>query len=156
MLLSGYGRGYLSEVVSESRDSLVDVHTGRERLRRGDRDAEATPVGHTQDLGLKRSIFWPAKVIEAGLATWSGSNTTNDPLAKSLIVRGRSRLLEDVDAVEDLERIRLLFDELENKRDLVQLLGLAEEADGVLFTMELQAESLHHLFCVAEGLLRCL
>ncbi len=72
-----------------------------------------------------------AKVIEAGLATWSGSNTTNDPLAKSLIVRGRSRLLEDVHAVEDLERIRLLFDELENKRDLVQLLGLAEEADGV-------------------------
>ena len=31
-----------------------------------------------------------------------------------------------------------------------------EEADGVLFTMELQAESLHHLFCVAEGLLWCL
>src|SRR5690606_4126299 len=72
-----------------------------------------------------------AKVIEAGLATWSGSNASNDPLAKSLIVRGRSRLLEDVHAVEDLERIRLLFDELENKRDLVQLLGLAEEADGV-------------------------
>ena len=46
-------------------------------------------------------------------------------------MRGRSRLLEDVHAVEDLERIRLLFDELENKRDLVQLLGLAEEADGV-------------------------
>lgn len=72
-----------------------------------------------------------AKVIEAGLATWSGGTATNDPLAKSLIVRGRSRLLEDVHAVEDLERIRLLFDELENKRDLVQLLGLAEEADGV-------------------------
>src|SRR5690606_26399559 len=32
-----------------------------------------------------------AKVIEAGLATWSGSNSTaanNDPLGKSLIVRG--------------------------------------------------------------------
>ncbi|MEQ8266201.1 MAG: heat-inducible transcriptional repressor HrcA [Parvibaculum sp.] len=75
-----------------------------------------------------------AKVIEAGLATWSGSNSAaanNDPLGKSLIVRGRSRLLEDVHAVEDLERIRLLFDELENKRDLVQLLGLAEAADGV-------------------------
>src|SRR5690606_5942103 len=57
------------------------------------------------------------KVIEAGLATWSGSVSaaSNDPLAKSLIVRGRSRLLEDVHAVEDLERIRLLFDELENK-----------------------------------------
>lgn len=72
-----------------------------------------------------------AKVIEAGLATWSGSNSSSDPLAKSLIVRGRARLLEDVHAMEDLERIRLLFDDLENKRDLVQLLGLAEEADGV-------------------------
>ena len=72
-----------------------------------------------------------AKVIEAGLATWSGTGGSNDPLSKSLIVRGRSRLLEDVHAMEDLERIRLLFDDLENKRDLVQLLGLAEQADGV-------------------------
>jgi len=73
-----------------------------------------------------------AKVIEAGLATWSGTASgSNDPLGKSLIVRGRSRLLEDVHAMEDLERIRLLFDDLENKRDLVQLLGLAEQADGV-------------------------
>ncbi|MDZ4380839.1 MAG: heat-inducible transcriptional repressor HrcA [Parvibaculum sp.] len=71
-----------------------------------------------------------AKVIEAGLATWSGAGG-GDPLGKSLIVRGRSRLLEDVHAMEDLERIRLLFDDLENKRDLVQLLGLAEQADGV-------------------------
>ena len=62
-----------------------------------------------------------ARVIEAGLATWAGSSSGSDPLAKSLIVRGRSHLLEDVHAVEDLE----------NKRDLVQLLGLAEEADGV-------------------------
>ncbi|MEX2249741.1 MAG: heat-inducible transcriptional repressor HrcA, partial [Parvibaculum sp.] len=73
-----------------------------------------------------------AKVIGAGLATWSGTGGGgNDPLGKSLIVRGRSRLLEDVHAMEDLERIRLLFDDIENKRDLVQLLGLAEQADGV-------------------------
>ncbi|MBI1260202.1 MAG: heat-inducible transcriptional repressor HrcA [Rhizobiales bacterium] len=74
-----------------------------------------------------------AKVVEAGLATWSGAgkNSSDDPLGKSLIVRGRSRLLEDVHAMEDLERIRLLFDDLENKRDLVQLLGLAGQADGV-------------------------
>ncbi|MGB5094043.1 MAG: heat-inducible transcriptional repressor HrcA [Parvibaculum sp.] len=74
-----------------------------------------------------------AKVVEAGLATWSGADRaiSDDPLTKSLIVRGRSRLLEDVHAMEDLERIRLLFDDLENKRDLVQLLGLAGQADGV-------------------------
>ena len=50
---------------------------------------------------------------------------------KSLIVRGQANLLKDVTAVEDLERIRQLFDDLETKRDLVQLLGLAERADGV-------------------------
>ncbi len=72
------------------------------------------------------------KVIEAGLATWAGAQiSSDDPLAKSLIVHGRSRLLEDVHAMDDLERIRMLFDELENKRDLIQLLGLAATADGV-------------------------
>lgn len=74
-----------------------------------------------------------SRVISSGLATWSGARAamTDDPLSKSLIVRGRARLLEDVHAMEDLERVRLLFDDLENKRDLVQLLGLAEQADGV-------------------------
>ncbi|MDO8290738.1 MAG: heat-inducible transcriptional repressor HrcA [Parvibaculum sp.] len=74
-----------------------------------------------------------SRVISSGLATWSGAKPADrdDPLTKSLIVRGRSRLLNDVHAMEDLERVRLLFDDLENKRDLVQLLGLAENADGV-------------------------
>jgi len=75
-----------------------------------------------------------SRVISSGLATWSGSKSAgdrDDVLSKSLIVRGRSRLLEDVNAMEDLERVRLLFDDLENKRDLVQLLGLAENAEGV-------------------------
>ena len=33
--------------------------------------------------------------------------------------------------MEDLERIRLLFDDFEKKKDLIQLLGLAESGDGV-------------------------
>lgn len=67
------------------------------------------------------------KVVKAGLAEWSG--TMDD--RKSLIVRGQSHLLTDVNASEDLERIRRLFDDLETKRDLIQLLGDAERADGV-------------------------
>ncbi|MEZ5844542.1 MAG: heat-inducible transcriptional repressor HrcA [Hyphomicrobiaceae bacterium] len=67
------------------------------------------------------------KVIEAGLAEWSG--TLDD--RKSLIVRGQSNLLKDVSGLEDLERIRQLFDDLEAKRDVVQILGLAEKAEGV-------------------------
>jgi heat-inducible transcriptional repressor len=40
-------------------------------------------------------------------------------------------LLEDLNALEDLERVRSLFDDLETKRGLVDLLGRAELADGV-------------------------
>ena len=51
--------------------------------------------------------------------------------ADSLIVRGQSHLLQDVGALEDLSRIRQLFDDLEQQRDLIGLLGLAEKGDGV-------------------------
>ncbi len=67
------------------------------------------------------------RVVQAGLAIWSGDGDGQT----SLIVRGRSHLLEDLKALEDLERVRLLFDDLETKKELVQLLGLAERADGV-------------------------
>ncbi len=67
------------------------------------------------------------KVIKAGLAEWSGSLGDR----QSLIVRGQSNLLKDLTAIEELERIRQLFEDLETKRDLIQLLGLAERAEGV-------------------------
>jgi len=68
------------------------------------------------------------KVITAGLAEWSG---TQDDDRRSLIVRGRGNLLKEVTAADDLERIRQLFDDLENKKNIVQLLDLAEQAEGV-------------------------
>jgi heat-inducible transcriptional repressor len=68
-----------------------------------------------------------ARIITEGLATWSGDG----PDRKSLIVCGRAHLLEDVRAMEDLERVRLLFEDLDTKTDLIQLLGLAERAEGV-------------------------
>jgi len=67
------------------------------------------------------------KLVEAGLASWSGG----EPAERKLIVRGQANLLGDLRAMEDLERIRLLFDDLESKRDLVDLLGRAETAEGV-------------------------
>lgn len=67
------------------------------------------------------------KVIQSGLAEWSGSLDDR----RSLIVRGQSNLLKDLTAVEELERIRQLFDDLETKRDMMQLLGSADIADGV-------------------------
>lgn len=67
------------------------------------------------------------KVVEAGLATWSGALGDQ----RSLIVRGQANLLKDVDGLENLERIRQLFDDLEAKRDIAQLLGLADGGEGV-------------------------
>lgn len=67
------------------------------------------------------------RLVEAGLASWSGG----DPADRKLIVRGQANLLGDLKALEDLERIRLLFDDLESKREVVDLLGRAETADGV-------------------------
>jgi heat-inducible transcriptional repressor len=68
-----------------------------------------------------------AKVIEEGLASWAGEPGDR----KSLIVRGQSNLLKDVTAIDDLERIRRLFDDLETKRELISLLESAETAEGV-------------------------
>jgi heat-inducible transcriptional repressor len=67
------------------------------------------------------------KVIAAGIASWSGGE--NDD--RQLIVRGHANLLEDLHALEDLERVRLLFDDLETKRGVIDLLGRAERAEGV-------------------------
>ena len=67
-----------------------------------------------------------ARVIDAGLAIWSGGEQN-----KSLIVRGQSNLLTDIHAIEDLDRIRRLFDDLEAKQDLITLLGAADTGAGV-------------------------
>jgi heat-inducible transcriptional repressor len=65
------------------------------------------------------------RVIESGMATWAG-----EP-GSALIVRGQARLLEDITAIEDLERVRLLFDALERGESFARLLELANNASGV-------------------------
>ncbi len=66
------------------------------------------------------------KIVADGLASWSGGGGDD----RKLIVRGAAHLLEDLKALEDLERVRLLFDDLESKRGVIDLLGRAEQADG--------------------------
>ncbi len=67
-------------------------------------------------------------LIEMGVAIWADAP---DGAPERLIVRGRSNLLEENANEDELERIRLLFDDLERKRDLENLLSLTEEGDGV-------------------------
>ncbi len=67
-------------------------------------------------------------LVEAGLATLSGSGTMAPP---TVIVRGRANLINDTMASEELSRIRQLFDELESRDGLIELLGDTEKAQGV-------------------------
>jgi hypothetical protein len=67
-----------------------------------------------------------ARLVEGGLASWAGQSDS-----RQLIVRGQANLLEDLRAMEDLERIRLLFADLETKKDVIELLSRAEQGEGV-------------------------
>lgn len=66
------------------------------------------------------------RVVEAGLATWSGEGGEG-----TLIVKGQANLLNDVRAVSDIERIRELFDKLDQARHMMRLLELTHDAQGV-------------------------
>ncbi|HET7334144.1 MAG TPA: heat-inducible transcriptional repressor HrcA [Rhizomicrobium sp.] len=73
-----------------------------------------------------------AKIVSDGLATLATpSGAARAAEEKILIVRGTSHLLDNMEAQDDLERIRTLFDEIERKNDLIRLLELAKEGDGV-------------------------
>ena len=68
-----------------------------------------------------------ARLIEDGMAAWGGGEGGE----RSLIVRGRANLLDSRSALEDLERVRMLFDDLEQKEQLIGLLDHVREAQGV-------------------------
>lgn len=73
-----------------------------------------------------------AKIVAEGLATLAEpAGTSRRAEEKILIVRGASHLLDSVEAQPDLERVRTLFDDIERKNDLIRLLELAKDGDGV-------------------------
>ncbi|MGR1580755.1 heat-inducible transcriptional repressor HrcA [Thalassobius sp. S69A] len=66
-------------------------------------------------------------LVESGLAVWENEGDRNE----RLIVRGRANLLSPEGNGEDLDRIRVLFDDLERKRDIEEFLQLTEAGEGV-------------------------
>jgi heat-inducible transcriptional repressor len=69
------------------------------------------------------------KVVAAGLATWSAAASGSKD--GYLIVRGQANLLGDVTAIEDLERIRALFQALDTRDSMLRLLEATNKAEGV-------------------------
>ena len=68
-------------------------------------------------------------LVKQGIAEWAGGQENTQ--MRNLIVRGRAQLLDNEGVRSDLERIRLLFEDLERKEELIALLDKAETADGV-------------------------
>ncbi len=97
--------------LSETRtDILAEIETGKAAL-------EASAAG----------------LVKQGIAEWSAKWGAGKKISqkRTLIVRGHAHLLDNQAAQSDLERIRLLFEDLERKEELIALLDEAEDAKGV-------------------------
>ncbi len=69
-----------------------------------------------------------SEFAEKGLAVWENEPGSG---AERLIVRGRANLLGDTGSKQEMDRIRILFDDLERKRDIADFLEFVESGDGV-------------------------
>ncbi|MCX8500605.1 MAG: heat-inducible transcriptional repressor HrcA [Alphaproteobacteria bacterium] len=70
-----------------------------------------------------------SRLIEAGIAVWVNSDAgSRDGI---LLLRGQSHLLGSVTAIEELDRVRNLFQLLETKSDMIKLIEQTITADGV-------------------------
>ena len=65
-------------------------------------------------------------IVEEGLAMWSG-----DESSRTLIVKGQANLLQNVKMLDEVNRIRDLFNILETKENFASLIDAAISAEGV-------------------------
>jgi heat-inducible transcriptional repressor len=66
-----------------------------------------------------------AELVASGLAAWSQDHSRRPVL----IVRGQANLIDE-EAAADLERVRRLLDELEDRQEIASLLESARDAPG--------------------------
>ena len=84
-------------------------------------------IRHQIDARRQEIDVLARNLVESGLAVWDGEGDDQE----RLIVRGRSNLLQSEGNAEELDRIRVLFDDLERKRDIADFLDLTETGEGV-------------------------
>ncbi|MDG3440242.1 heat-inducible transcriptional repressor HrcA [Nitrospirillum amazonense] len=82
------------------------------------------------------------RVVDTGMATWAGSRNSG-----VLIVRGQAKLLDDVSALSDLERIRSLFEALETRDAMMRLLEATGQAEGVQIFIGAENNLFSHAGC---------
>ena len=119
--LMGRSPGLTPSALQEASNFLNATMRGRTLIE------AKTEMAAQLELARRQLDETTARLVEEGLAAWGGGEGPE----RSLIVRGRANLLGDSGAVEDLERVRMLFDDLEQKEQLIGLLDDVREAQGV-------------------------
>jgi heat-inducible transcriptional repressor len=104
----------------EEASNYISAHLGGRTLSEAARAMRG-------DIASGRSALDAASrdLVERGLAVWS-EDAERRPV---LIVRGQANLLDET-AIGDLERVRSLLDDLENKQSVAELLESAREAEA--------------------------
>ncbi|ABC63295.1 heat-inducible transcriptional repressor HrcA [Erythrobacter litoralis] len=88
--------------------------------------AEATAAMRKEIADGKSALDTASQnLVERGLAVWT-EDAAERPV---LIVRGQANLLDE-SALEDLDRVRSLLDDLENKQSVAELLETARDAEA--------------------------
>ncbi len=104
----------------EQASNYISAHLGGRTL------AEAVKAIRAEIASGRSALDAASRdLVERGLAVWS-----EDALSRPvLIVRGQANLLDE-GALTDLERVRLLLDDLENKQSIAELLDSARDAQA--------------------------
>ena len=104
----------------EQASNYISAHLAGRTL------AEALAAIRTEIDGGRSALDAASRdLVERGLAVWS-----EDALSRPvLIVRGQANLLDET-ALTDLERVRVLLDDLESKQSIAELLDSAREAEA--------------------------
>jgi len=104
----------------EAASNYITAHLGGRTLAEAARAMQAEIVSGRSALDAAS-----ADLVQRGLAVWS-EDASNRPV---LIVRGQANLLDEA-ALSDLDRVRSLLDDLENKQSVGELLDRAKEGDS--------------------------
>lgn len=112
--------GLPASAIVEATNFLSARMVGK-TLAEGQAQIAAELLAHRQELDVLTQ-----RLVEAGMATSTGDGAT-----AALIVSGTERLLDDVQAVADLDRVRALYGALETKESWSWLLDATRGGEGV-------------------------
>lgn len=91
-------------------------------------------------------------LIAAGIASWADAGAEQQGRYKQdsmFIVRGQSNLLGNLNAIEDLDRVRKLFQTLEAKQSIIKLLEATHQAEGIQIYIGAESDLFQQTGCSA-------